>query len=208
VGKSSVINALTARHGATGKACPVGAQAGVTTSIRKVKVDNKLNILDSPGIVFPSSEKKRSPVEEQARLVLLNALPPKQIDDPRPAVSLLLKRLGKNEEQNNRLKKYYDMPSMITTPHDSYVSQFLIHVARKMGRLGKAGVPDLTSAAMAVINDWRDGRIAGWAMAPSSQPAQSESSTSQPVIVTEWAKEFSLEGLWDLADAGDDKMDD
>lgn len=206
VGKSSVINALTARHGASGKACPVGAQAGVTTSIRKVKVDNKLNILDSPGIVFPSSEKKRSPAEEQARLILLNALPPKQIEDPRPAVSLLLKRLGKSQEQTDRLWKYYDVPSIVTIPHDDYVTQFLIHVARKMGRLGKSGVPDLNSAAMAVINDWRDGRVAGWAAPPAAPTTKETGAATQAVIVTEWAQEFSLDGLWEQGD--DEQMDD
>ena len=53
VGKSSIINALTNRHGNNSKACPVGNQAGVTTSLREVKIDNKLKVLDSPGIVFP-----------------------------------------------------------------------------------------------------------------------------------------------------------
>jgi nuclear GTP-binding protein len=55
VGKSSVINALTSRLGGAGAACPVGAEAGVTTSLREVKIDSKLKLLDSPGIVFPSS---------------------------------------------------------------------------------------------------------------------------------------------------------
>ena len=54
VGKSSVINALASRFGGRIIACPIGAEADVTTSIREVKLDNKLKILDSPGIVFPS----------------------------------------------------------------------------------------------------------------------------------------------------------
>ena len=60
VGKSSVINAITSRRGGHSKACPVGNQAGVTTSLREVKIDNKLKILDSPGICFPSEHKKKS----------------------------------------------------------------------------------------------------------------------------------------------------
>ncbi|ANB15376.1 RNA-binding GTPase NUG1 [Sugiyamaella lignohabitans] len=212
VGKSSVINSLTARHGSTNRACPVGAQAGVTTVVRKVKVDNKLSILDSPGIVFPSSEssKKANPVEEKARLILLNAVPPKQIDDPRPAVSLLLKRLSKNDDLMTRLKKYYDLPPIVTSPHDKFVTSFLVEIARKKGRLGRGGVPDLDSSATAVITDWRDGRIAGWALPPVLKSSSSEAPTgsvdassgaaieqNQTVIVTEWAKEFSLDGLWD-----------
>lgn len=56
---------------------------------------HQIESLRLPGVVFPSTEsstsaskKKSSPVDEQSRLVLLNALPPKQIDDPVPAVSL------------------------------------------------------------------------------------------------------------------------
>jgi ribosome biogenesis GTPase A len=35
-------------------------------------------------------------------------------------------------------------------------TDFLVQVARKRGRLGKRGVPNIESAAMTVINDWRD----------------------------------------------------
>lgn len=55
VGKSSVINSLTSRLGGKSAPCPVGAEAGVTTSLREVKLDNKLKLLDSPGIVFPTT---------------------------------------------------------------------------------------------------------------------------------------------------------
>ncbi|CAN6620058.1 nuclear GTP-binding protein Nug1p [Trichomonascus vanleenenianus] len=210
VGKSSVINALTSRHGGNRTSCPVGAQAGVTTSFRRVKVDNKLSVWDSPGIVFPSSEgKKVSPIEEQARLVLLNALPPKHMSDLRPAVSLLLKRLSKNEVLMTRLKTTYDIPPIMTTPHEQFVTEFLVHVARKMGRLGKGGVVNLQSSAFAVITDWRDGRIAGWARPPTreEEAKKKKLAKDEPVIedrtaiVTEWAKEFSLDGLWDPNDA-------
>lgn len=203
VGKSSVINALTRSRTA---ACPVGAQAGVTTSIRKVKIDSKLSVWDSPGIVFPGetqkkSKKKANAVEEHARLVLLNALPPKQIDDPRPAVSLLLKKL-QQVDLLDRLYNVYSVPPIVTIPHDKFVTEFLVHVSRKMGRLGKGGVPDLDSAAQAIITDWRDGRIVGWEAPPTNNARENNEKSNneentQPVIVTEWASEFNLEGLWD-----------
>ena len=102
VGKSSVINALTSRlnKGNQSFACPVGSEAGVTTSLREVKLDGKLKILDSPGIVFPSTidgedkeGRQQRKAEHEARLILLNALPPSQISDPIPAINLLLSRL-------------------------------------------------------------------------------------------------------------------
>jgi len=210
VGKSSVINALTSRMGGAGAACPVGAEAGVTTSLREVKIDSKLKLLDSPGIVFPSSldtsSSSASKTEEQARLILLNAIPPKQIEDPVPAVTLLLKRLSASQDMLTKLMDVYGLPPLMTSNGDA-TTDFLVQVARKRGRLGKGGVPNLGSAAMTVITDWRDGRIQGWmdapvlAIAPSVSVGGGSENGVQPVgdqkeIVTEWAAEFKLEGLW------------
>lgn len=213
VGKSSVINALTSRLGGRTGTCPVGAEAGVTTSLREVKIDNKLRLLDSPGIVFPNSQEgtKASKVEEQARLILLNAIPPKEIDDPIPAVNLLLKRLSNSPELFAKLVDVYDLPPLHNINGDT-TTDFLVQVARKRGRLGKGGVPNLHSAAQTIITDWRDGRIQGWTDPPRYKPATAATSKTAPAskglvgdqkdIVKEWSAEFKLEGLW-----GDDAND-
>ncbi|KAF2656500.1 hypothetical protein K491DRAFT_767700 [Lophiostoma macrostomum CBS 122681] len=212
VGKSSVINALTSRLGGRTGTCPVGAEAGVTTSLREVKLDNKLKLLDSPGIVFPNTEgSKTSKIEEQARLILLNAIPPRDIDDPVPAVTLLLKRLSSSPELFAKLIDMYGLPPLHAVDGDT-TTDFLVQVARKRGRLGKGGVPNLHSAAQTVVTDWRDGRIQGWTdppktIAPASSGTAPTSTTNgligdQKEIVKEWATEFKLEGLW-----GDDAID-
>jgi nuclear GTP-binding protein len=193
VGKSSVINALTTRMGGRTVACPVGAQAGVTTSLREVKLDNKLKLLDSPGIVFPSqSGSIASKIDEHARLILLNAVPPSDIgSDPTPAVQLLLKRLSASETLFQKLLDVYNIPALMSQ-HRDLTTDFLVHVARARGRLGKGGVPLLGAAAHAVVTDWRDGRIQGW-MDP---PAVAGVENDQKTIVKEWAEEFKIEGLW------------
>jgi nuclear GTP-binding protein len=208
VGKSSVINALGARMGGRGPAAPVGAEAGVTTSLREVKLDNKLKLLDSPGIVFPNTAEgsKESKVQQQARLILLNAVPPKEIEDPVPAVTLLLKRLSSSEDLFAKLMAVYDLPALLEAGNDR-TTDFLVQVARKRGRLGRGGIPNLHSAAQTVINDWRDGRIQGWTSPPKYTAAEAPSTKSAPAtkgglvgdqkeIVKEWAAEFKLEGLW------------
>ncbi|CDK26659.1 unnamed protein product [Kuraishia capsulata CBS 1993] len=204
VGKSSLINALTSRHGGSSKACPVGNQAGVTTSLREVKLDNKLKIIDSPGIVFPDS-KKLNKKQQEAQLALLNAIPPKQITDPTPAVSLMLKRLAKSPEMTERFKEHYQLPPMASHDLNDFTNSVLIHVARKMGRLGKGGIPNLTSAGLAILSDWHDGKFAGWVLPNSSKQQASESAiargTNEPAkveqttVVNQWAKEFDLDGL-------------
>ncbi|KAF4961812.1 hypothetical protein FSARC_10062 [Fusarium sarcochroum] len=227
VGKSSVINALLSRMsgkgGSSSKACPAGAEAGVTTSIRSVKIDSKLTLLDSPGVVFPSSSSTQSAglvslknaTEAHAHLVLLNAVPPKQIDDPIPAVTLLLKRLSASPDLMQKLTNVYDIPALLPDRTDGDVTtDFLVQVARKRGRLGRGGIPNLAAAAMTVVTDWRDGRIQGWVEPPvlavessttASKPTiknagEDEVAADQKQIVTEWSAEFKLEGLW-----GDDE---
>lgn len=208
VGKSSVINALTSRMGGRTGACPVGAEAGVTTGLREVKLDNKLKLLDSPGIVFPNKAEgsQSSKVEERARLILLNAVPPKEIDDPVPAVNLLLRRLSTSPELFTKLVEVYDLPPLHVVNGDT-TTDFLVQVARKRGRLGKGGVPNLHSAAQAVVTDWRDGRIQGWTDPPKHVATVEKSKKTAPAtkgglvgdqkkIVKEWSAEFKLEGLW------------
>jgi nuclear GTP-binding protein len=186
----------------------VGAEAGVTTSLREVKLDGKLKLLDSPGIVFANVQEgsKESKVQQQARLILLNAVPPKEIGDPVPAVTLLLKRLSSSEDLFAKLLEVYDLPALHTVGSDT-TTDFLVQVARKRGRLGRGGVPNLHSAAQTVINDWRDGRIQGWTSPPKYVPAAPDASKTAPAtkgglvgdqkdIVKEWAAEFKLDGLW------------
>ncbi|KAH6648448.1 P-loop containing nucleoside triphosphate hydrolase protein [Truncatella angustata] len=227
VGKSSVINALLSRMGGRGAACPAGAEAGVTTSIRNVKIDSKLTLLDSPGVVFASakegesSKKKQDSTEAHSSLVLLNAVPPRDIGDARPAVTLLLKRLSTSPDLLQKLMDVYDLPPLLSTDGDA-TTDFLVQVARKRGRLSRGGIPNIESAATTVVIDWRDGRIQGWVNAPvlpvttdtSGKAAAATPSHSaapdQKQIVTEWAKEFKLDGLWgddEAAEAADDAME-
>ncbi|KAL5594523.1 hypothetical protein BROUX41_001449 [Berkeleyomyces rouxiae] len=221
VGKSSVINALLARMGGKAglktRACPAGAEAGVTTAIRQVKIDSKLTLLDSPGIIFPSTGRSTSTAgslvsmaaatQAHAQLVLLNAIPPKQIDDPVPAVTLLLQKLSEQSALFEKLLDVYDIPPLVGSGGD-LTTDFLVQVARKRGRLGRGGIPNLNSAAMTVVTDWRDGRIQGWTEAPvlavegitevssSAGKSADEPAADQKQIVTEWAAEFKLDGLW------------
>ena len=107
----------------------------------------------------------------------------------------------------------YDLPALHTIGDDT-TTDFLVQVARKRGRLGKGGVPNLYSAAQTVITDWRDGRIQGWTDPPrytgpsTTQGVRTSNSSiglvgDQKEIVKEWAAEFKLEGLW-----GDDTNDE
>lgn len=210
VGKSSAINALMGRHGSQkAAACPTGAEAGVTTSLREVKLDGKIKLLDSPGIVFPnenSNAKGKQKKDEEARLILLNVVPPKQINDPVPAVNLLLRRFSTSPLLFQKLLDVYGIPPIVQgLSIEETTKSFLIEVARKRGRLGKGGVPNLQSAATAVIMDWRAGRIQGWIEPPEGATAAQSGGVKavsgeavekdQKEIVGQWMEEFKIEGF-------------
>ncbi|KAI1969652.1 nuclear GTP-binding protein nug1 [Ophidiomyces ophidiicola] len=200
VGKSSVINALASRLGrGASSPCPVGAAAGITTSLRELKLDNKIKLIDSPGIVFPNTRDAKD-VNQEARLVLLNAIPLKQMSDPITAVSLLLDKLKLSQALLSSMLEFYGIPPL-QHPANENVHEFLIQVARKKGRLGKGGVPNVKSAAMAVVTDWRDGRIQGWVEAPTQAlvyrgAAAPLLGSDRTIIVSEWSKEFDLAELY------------
>lgn len=214
VGKSSVINALISRtnHGKNGP-CPTGAEAGVTRSIKELKLDGKVKLLDSPGIVFPANKGKNM-LNEQARLVLMNAIPSNQIVDPIPAANLILERLSSNQALFDKMIATYNIPPIMNPGGPQGATDFLIQVARKRGRLGKGGIPDLNSAARAVVNDWCDGRLQWFTTAPEPRETldggpQTTGTTPAAVpgnkeIVSQWAAEFDLGGLYSAENAEDE----
>jgi nuclear GTP-binding protein len=221
VGKSSVINALVSGLGRRNGPAPTGAEAGVTTALRSIKLDSKVTLLDTPGVVFPDKTEKHSTngtkesEDPQAQLVLLNALPPKAISDPLPAITLLLSRLSTDPATFSALLQHYGLPELMSTLEGDRTTDFLVQVARKRGRLGRGGVPNLESAAMCVLGDWRDGRISGWvqpplAVAKGTSGMSGQSTTAVKAddkqIVSEWAEEFKIDGLWEPSNY--EKVDD
>ena len=218
VGKSSIINALTSQRGKNNTACPVGNQAGITRTLREIKIDNKLKIIDSPGIVFPENTKRgnsaKSKKDYEAKLAVLSAIPEKQIEDPIYAVGFLLKKLSQDTTMAENFKQFYKIPAVASINLDDFTRKVLIHIARNQGRLGRGGVANLHAAACIVLKDWRDGKFQGWTLPKSSkgQAASAEgdeahgvnggrgvippAKVEQTTVVKEWAQEFDLDSLF------------
>ena len=222
-GKSTIINSLlsilhTHPKRRTKTAAPTGAEAGVTTALRSVKLDSKLRLLDAPGIVFPfeappitstgsASSQNEKNLDKAARLALLNALPSHSITDPISAVNLLLSRAINTSFSSTvlsqSLAESYAIPGgALASAGKETTTQFLIAVARARGRLGKGGVPNLQASAMTVLGDWWAGRLrGGWVEAPEAAAATGTGawltdSSDEKKVVTKWAEEFKLDGLW------------
>jgi nuclear GTP-binding protein len=89
-------------------------------------------------------------------------LPPAAIADPIATVTKLLLRLQRtpNESGTQQLLDAYDIaPLPPATDGIDKTSRFLVDVARKRGRLGRGGVPNLHAAAYTVLGDLQEGRV-------------------------------------------------
>jgi len=115
VGKSSIINSLKRE-----RAVNVGATPGVTKTLQHVKLDQKINLIDSPGVLFSIGK-------DDEDLVLRNCLKAEQLTDPVGVVNRIVQKCSEESLcQLYRIEKY-----------EGDAEKFLQVVAIKRGKLKK-----------------------------------------------------------------------
>jgi nuclear GTP-binding protein len=125
------------------------------------------------------------------------ALPKQALADPIKAVSALLERLQSTTDGIQRLIDHYQMPPLMTAGTDM-TSGFLVEVARKRGRLGRGGVPNLHSAALIVLGDLNEERLVLPAVVSTNDNNKTSTTNKGEVkIVSQMAEPFRLAGLWE-----------
>ncbi|CAF1024329.1 unnamed protein product [Rotaria sordida] len=167
VGKSSVINSLKRTQ-----ACQTGSTPGVTKQMQTIKLDKLIKLFDSPGIVM---SKETNP----ASLILRNCIRIETIDNPLPAIELLLHRCTKEQMilQYN-LSDFQD------------ANDFLSKMAMKMGSLKKGGVPDIHKAAQRVLSDWTNGKLTYF-----TEPPERTNEIISTELVTQMKEAFDIDVL-------------
>ena len=135
-GKSSLINALKGRHSAS-----VSSQAGHTKGVQKVRVSQKITLLDSPGVI-PFSEKYSFVYQ-----AVLSAKSPNQLKDPESAVLALIEYL------EGRVESFYGVE-----PSSDY-EEVIEAIALSLNILKSGGVPDTKRVAVRILQDWQNGKI-------------------------------------------------
>lgn len=174
VGKSSVINSLK-----RSRVCNVGATPGQTKVTQEIHLDKLVRLIDSPGIIFSKPSKDEA---ESSAAVLRNCVKVELVTDPIAPVAAIMKRCKREQLMQLYALPFFETPEM-----------FLVLVAKKKGRIGKGGVPDLESAARCVLQDWNAGRIPYYCMPPA--PVEGESCHINASIAQGWAKEFDLDSV-------------
>lgn len=121
------------------------------------------------------------------------ALPKQALADPIKAVSALMERMQKTQDGIQQLIDHYNIPALATAGTD-VTSRFLVEVARKRGRLGRGGVPNLHSAALTVLGDLNDQRL----QLPAAEDKKPAAATGkgEVQVVSSMAEPFRIEGLF------------
>ena len=143
VGKSSLINRL-----ANSRSAKTANYPGATRSKQWIKIDAGMELLDTPGILYPKFEDQ----EVALKLAWVYAINDEIFDNEavvRNLLEVLIKKIPAN------IAKCYHLP--VPIPEDP--QELLNQIGVRRGCLRKSGTINLDRAARLVLKEFRSGRI-------------------------------------------------
>ncbi len=146
VGKSSLINRL-----AKSKAAKVEDRPGVTRGRQWIRLDDRMELLDTPGILWPKIENATA----SYHLAFTGAIRDQVVDTEDLAARLLMLLY----------RGYFDALSARYGLERGYEDDFelgyhlLLDIAKKRGFLVKGGEPDTLRASIMVLDEFRAGKL-------------------------------------------------
>ena len=139
-GKSTLINRLVGRNSAK-----VGNKAGVTTNISWIRINDDIELLDSPGILSPKEQDN----DRMIRLASLSSIN-ENIVDKNMLSNFIIDFLINNYP--DLLKNRYNLDELdFDTIYDD--------IAFKRGMLLKGGIPNYDRVVDTVITDFKNGNF-------------------------------------------------
>jgi ribosome biogenesis GTPase A len=148
VGKSTLINRLAGRSIAA-----TGDRPGVTKGQQWIKVGVEMELLDTPGILWPKFEDP----EVGFRLAASGAIKDEILNAQDIAFHTLRFLI---ELYPDRLKDRYDLEQIpAANPESSDVVDLMESIGRKRGCLASGGRVDLDKASQLILRDLRGGRL-------------------------------------------------
>jgi hypothetical protein len=139
-GKSSLLNILSGRS-----AAGVGAEAGFTKNIQKIKLSGDIILIDSPGVI-PEDQYSVVDKEKISHHTLAGGKSWTQVKEPEMVVHDLM------QKYSEILNNFYGC--------DCEDSEELIEfVGRKKGFLKKGNKVNEDQAARSILKDWQEGEI-------------------------------------------------
>jgi ribosome biogenesis GTPase A len=134
-GKSSIINSLKGK-GSAG----VSSVSGYTKGVQNIRVDSKIRVIDTPGVIAESDDK------HSAKLAITASKNTHK--DPDLVVYELFK------EYKEQIKKYYEIKT-----EELSEEELLEEIAISLNRYKKGNKPDIETTAKMILQDWQKGKI-------------------------------------------------
>lgn len=142
VGKSTFINSFA------GKACAkTGNKPGVTKGKQWIKINKDVELLDTPGILWPKFEDQTVGLH----LAFIGSIKDEIVQVEELALNLIQFLQERYPEQ---LRERYQLPDVRMTPVDTLAAIGEIRACKKQG-----GEVDLEKAAAIVMEDFRSGKM-------------------------------------------------
>jgi len=142
VGKSTLINRLVGK-----KSAGVGNRPGFTKSLSWIRIHKDIELLDSPGILWPKLEN-----QEEAHILAALSSIKEEILDIMDISSFILRKMY--ELYPERLKERYGIECL----SEDLVEEFDL-IAKKRGALMKGGIIDYEKTAKIIMNDLKNGAL-------------------------------------------------
>lgn len=144
VGKSTLINTIAKR-----KAMKVENRAGVTKALKWIKLANNLELLDTPGILWPKFEDQAI----AAKIAMLGGIKETILPSDILAINII------KFMTQNHLKKFNDFFKIDTkaVTDDQAVQNVLEMIARKRGLIVKANKINQPAVESLVIREFQNG---------------------------------------------------
>ena len=142
VGKSTLINRLVGK-----KSASVGNRPGITKNLSWIRINKDIELLDSPGILWPKLENQ----ESAHILAALSSIKEEIVDTMDLACFILTKMIQLYPKQ---LEERYGITKLST----DFIAEFDI-IAKKRGALMRGGITDYDKVATIIINDLKGGYL-------------------------------------------------
>ena len=139
-GKSTLINRLVGK-----KSAGVGNTPGFTKSLSWIRINKDVELLDSPGILWPKMED-----QEAAHVLACLSSIKEEILNPDAIAAFILKKLY--ELYPDRLEDRYGIVELDEDLIESYDM-----IAKKRGALSRGGVADYDKVSNIIIRDLKNG---------------------------------------------------
>lgn len=148
VGKSSFINRISKKT-----TMEVANRPGVTRQKQWIRIDNQIELLDTPGVLWPKFDE-----ETGLKLAYTGSIKDDILDRVDIAYNLTKILVNKHRKLLQERYKISDEEFETLREEENYSLEFMYAIGRKRGALISGGEVDLERVSRIILDDFRSGR--------------------------------------------------